>query len=160
MIKLSQAKIALTYFLAATATEPKLRDLGFVAGKKIELLNRTASNAIVLIAGTRLAVDLETLDKIWVDEKQSAEEELVDLSALNPGETGIVRKIETDFATKHRLMDMGVTRGVSIFVRKLAPLGDPMELHLRGYSLSLRKQDAGLIKVVRENTRENEKVKL
>ncbi|MDR2975690.1 MAG: ferrous iron transport protein A [Streptococcaceae bacterium] len=149
MIKLSQAKVSLTYFVAASPSNSKLRDLGFVTGKKVELLNHTATNAIVLISGTRLAIDKETLDLILVEEKQ-LDEQMVDLSDLKPGETGIVRKIETDFATKHRLMDMGVTRGVGIFVRKLAPLGDPMELHLRGYSLSLRKQDASLIKVAKE----------
>jgi len=149
MRKLSQARLGLTYYVAVTATDPKLRELGFVKGKKVELANLTATNAIVLVAGARLAMDIETVETIFVDENQK-DEETVALSELKPGQTGIVRRIETDFATKHRLMDMGITRGVGIFVRKLAPLGDPMELHLRGYSLSLRKQDAGLIKVVLE----------
>lgn len=51
-------------------------------------------------------------------------------------------------AVKRRIMDMGITRGVEIFVRKVAPLGDPIEINVRGYELSLRKADAEMIEVV------------
>ena len=63
------------------------------------------------------------------------------------GATVRVVKIHSEGALKRRLMDMGLTRGVLVTVRKLAPLGDPMELTLRGYELSLRKADAALIEV-------------
>ena len=63
------------------------------------------------------------------------------------GETCTVRKIHGEGAIKRRIMDMGITKGVEVFVRKVAPLGDPMELNLRGYELSLRKSDAELIEV-------------
>ena len=50
-------------------------------------------------------------------------------------------------ATKKRIMDMGITRGVEIYVRKVAPLGDPIEVTVRGYELSLRKEDATMIEI-------------
>ena len=58
-----------------------------------------------------------------------------------------MRKIEGEGATRRRIMDMGITRGAEIFVRKVAPLGDPVEITVRGYELSLRKADAEMILV-------------
>ena len=63
------------------------------------------------------------------------------------GSTVVVSKITGDPAYKRRIMDMGITKGCSVFVRKVAPLGDPVEVMVRGYELSLRKQDAELIVV-------------
>ncbi len=63
------------------------------------------------------------------------------------GETVTVTKINGEGAVKRRIMDMGVTKGVEIYVRKVAPLGDPVEVTVRGYELSLRKQDAEIIEV-------------
>jgi len=64
------------------------------------------------------------------------------LKTTNMGETVTVLKLEGDGAIKRRIMDMGITKGASIFVRKVAPLGDPIEVTVRGYELSLRKVDA------------------
>ena len=58
-----------------------------------------------------------------------------------------VVKLHGEGAVKRRIMDMGITRGTEIYVRKVAPLGDPIELNVRGYELSLRKADAELIEV-------------
>ena len=63
------------------------------------------------------------------------------------GETVTVKRIHGEGALKRRIMDMGITKGPEIFVRKVAPLGDPMELTLRGYELSLRRADCELIEV-------------
>ena len=63
------------------------------------------------------------------------------------GSTVTVRTIEGESATRRRSMDMGITRGAEIFVRKVAPLGDPVEITVRGYELSLRKADAEMIQV-------------
>ncbi len=63
------------------------------------------------------------------------------------GATVTVRKIEGEGATRRRIMDMGITRGAEIYVRKVAPLGDPIEVTVRGYELSLRKADAEMILV-------------
>ena len=63
------------------------------------------------------------------------------------GRTVKVAKLTGDGPVKRRIMDMGITKGVEIFVRKVAPLGDPVEVTVRGYELSLRKADAGMILV-------------
>lgn len=63
------------------------------------------------------------------------------------GETVKVVKLHGEGAIKRRIMDMGITKGVSVFVRKVAPLGDPIEITVRGYELSLRKADAESIEV-------------
>lgn len=63
------------------------------------------------------------------------------------GETVRVIKLNGEGAVKRRIMDMGITKGVEVFVRKVAPLGDPVEVNVRGYELSLRKADAELILV-------------
>ena len=63
------------------------------------------------------------------------------------GETVTVVKLHGEGAVKRRIMDMGITRGVKIYVRKVAPLGDPVEITVRGYELSLRKADAEMIEV-------------
>lgn len=63
------------------------------------------------------------------------------------GETVTVKKLNGEGAIKRRIMDMGITRGTEIYVRKVAPLGDPVEISVRGYELSLRKADAEMIEV-------------
>ena len=63
------------------------------------------------------------------------------------GQTFTVKKLSGAGPVKRRIMDMGITKGVSIYVRKVAPLGDPIEVTVRGYELSLRKADAEMIEV-------------
>ena len=63
------------------------------------------------------------------------------------GETVTVVKLHGEGPVRRRIMDMGITNGVEVYVRKLAPLGDPMELNVRGYELSVRNADAALIEV-------------
>lgn len=69
------------------------------------------------------------------------------LKEVKVGETVMVKKLTGKGAIKRRIMDMGITKGVSIYVRKVAPLGDPIEITVRGYELSLRKEDAMMIEV-------------
>ncbi|MBC8569236.1 FeoA family protein [Zongyangia hominis] len=64
------------------------------------------------------------------------------LGDLRPGQSGVVLRVSGQGALKRRLVDMGITPGVAIFVRKKAPLGDPIEVNLRGFALSLRRDDA------------------
>ena len=63
------------------------------------------------------------------------------------GSTVVVTKIEGDGAYKRRIMDMGITKGSELFIRKVAPLGDPVEITVRNYELSVRKADAAIIEV-------------
>ncbi|MBQ9921765.1 MAG: ferrous iron transport protein A [Clostridia bacterium] len=69
------------------------------------------------------------------------------LKDLKVGERSRVVKLHGEGAVKRRIMDMGITKGTEIYVRKLAPLGDPMELTVRGYELSIRKADAEIIEM-------------
>ena len=69
------------------------------------------------------------------------------LKDVSVGETVTVKKLHGEGPTKRRIMDMGITKGVEIYVRKVAPLGDPMELTIRNYELSVRKGDAEMIEV-------------
>ena len=70
------------------------------------------------------------------------EEHMNTLKDVSVGSTVTVKKLEGDSAAKRRIMDMGITKGTSVYVRKVAPLGDPIEVTVRGYELSLRKAEA------------------
>ena len=63
------------------------------------------------------------------------------------GDTVTVVKLHGEGAVKRRIMDMGITKGVTVYVRKVAPLGDPVEVNVRGYELSIRKADAEMIEI-------------
>ena len=70
-----------------------------------------------------------------------------ELSKAQVGQTVTVKRLHGEGPVKRRIMDMGITKGVSVYVRKVAPLGDPVEVTVRGYELSLRKADAEMIEV-------------
>ena len=82
--------------------------------------------------------------KLWITERGIDMKTLKDLSI---GQTVKVKKLTGEGPVKRRIMDMGITKGVEIYVRKVAPLGDPVEVTVRGYELSLRKADAEIIEV-------------
>jgi len=69
------------------------------------------------------------------------------LNEMRPGESGIIERVEGEGALRRRLLDMGLTPGTRVSVRKVAPFGDPLELHLRGYELTLRGDDACIIRM-------------
>ena len=69
------------------------------------------------------------------------------LKEVKVGEDAVVKRLHGEGATKRRIMDMGITKGTAVHVRKVAPLGDPIELTVRGYELSSRKADAEMIEV-------------
>ena len=82
--------------------------------------------------------------KLWITERGIDMKTLKDVSI---GLTVKVKKLTGEGPVKRRIMDMGITKGVEIYVRKVAPLGDPVEVTVRGYELSLRKADAEIIEV-------------
>ena len=82
--------------------------------------------------------------KLWITERGIGMKTLKDVSI---GQTVKVKKLTGEGPVKRRIMDMGITKGVEIYVRKVAPLGDPVEVTVRGYELSLRKADAEIIEV-------------
>ena len=69
------------------------------------------------------------------------------LKDVNVGETVTVAKLDGEGAVQRRIMDMGITKGAEVYVRKIAPLGDPVEVTVRGYELSVRKADAEMIQI-------------
>ncbi len=69
------------------------------------------------------------------------------LKEVKVGENAKVKKLHGEGAVKRRIMDMGITKGTEVHIRKVAPLGDPIEINVRGYELSLRKADAEMIEV-------------
>lgn len=74
-------------------------------------------------------------------------EKKMTLREVKCGETVTVKKLSGDGPVRRRIMDMGITKGIPVYVRKVAPLGDPVEVTVRGYELSLRKADAEMIEV-------------
>ena len=75
------------------------------------------------------------------------------LDQIEKGETGLVRSVEGDGKVRRRLVDMGVTPGAKVTLRKKAPLGDPIEITIRGYELSLRKAEAELVNIEVEDAK-------
>ena len=96
---------------------------------------------------------LENFDIIWllayanILKNRKRDDWMKTLKDARVGDTLVVTRVNGEGAVRRRIMDMGITKNVEIFVRKMAPLGDPMELNLRGYELSLRKADAEMIEV-------------
>lgn len=72
---------------------------------------------------------------------------MITLDQIKPGNGGVILRVGGEGALRRRLLDMGLTPKTSVFVRKVAPMGDPMELYLRGYTLSIRKEDASKIEI-------------
>lgn len=125
-----------------------LSELGLRVGTRVELTVRTKDSAIVRIDGNRLAFDAGILEAIDVSPETSAKETLP-LSLLGVGETAYVHNIIATSQVKRHLMDMGLTKHTKLSLIKVAPLGDPIEISVRGYSLSLRKSEAQMISVIK-----------
>ena len=124
-----------------------LSNLGLAAGETIEVVTKTKNSAIIIVKGSRLAFDASILDKIDLAPAEE-EQKKIPLSELPVGHSAIVTDIFSANETKRRLMDMGITKRTRVLLRKVAPLGDPLEISLRGYELTLRKSEAQMISVV------------
>ena len=125
-----------------------LSHLGVTPGETLEIVTKTKDSAILIIKGSRLAFDASILEKIDItplDQEHTA----LPLSELSVGESAIVVDIFAINEAKRRLMDMGITKQTKLYLRKVAPLGDPLEITLRGYELTLRKSEAQMISVIR-----------
>ena len=124
-----------------------LSNLGLAAGETIEVVTKTKNSAIIIVKGSRLAFDASILDKIDLAPAEE-DQKKIPLSELPVGHSAIVTDIFSSNETKRRLMDMGITKRTRVLLRKVAPLGDPLEISLRGYELTLRKSEAQMISVV------------
>ena len=124
-----------------------LSNLGLAAGETIEVVTKTKNSAIIIVKGSRLAFDASILDKIDLAPAEE-DQKKIPLSELPVGHSAIVTDIFSANETKRRLMDMGITKRTRVLLRKVAPLGDPLEISLRGYEITLRKSEAQMISVV------------
>ena len=124
-----------------------LSNLGLAAGETIEVVTKTKNSAIIIVKGSRLAFDASILDKIDLAPAEE-DQKKIPLSELPVGHSAIVTDIFSANETKRRLMDMGITKRTRVLLRIVAPLGDPLEISLRGYELTLRKSEAQMISVV------------
>ena len=113
-----------------------LENLGFVVGSEVVVVSEISGNLIVNIKDSRVAIGKDMANKIRVGQKD-----------VPCGETVKVVKLVGTGPVKRRIMDMGITKGVDVYVRKVAPLGDPIEVTVRGYELSVRKADAEMIQI-------------
>ena len=111
-----------------------LESLGFVMGGFVNVVSMTGGDLIVKVKDSRVAISREMANRIMVQEDGC-------------GDTVKVVKIHGEGAVRRRIMDMGITKNVELYIRKVAPLGDPVEVTVRGYELSLRKADAEMIEV-------------
>lgn len=134
-----------------------LENLGFVVGGEATLITSMAGNVIVNVKETRVAVSREMAQKSWFDflfriilNMVEGGRTMETLRNAKVGQTVKVVKLHGEGAVKRRLMDMGLTRGTEVYIRKVAPLGDPVEVTVRNYELSIRKADAEMIEIEAE----------
>jgi ferrous iron transport protein A len=130
-------------------TRNYLQQLGVRTSNKVELIKLDKQAGILSLRNSRLAVSRELLENIWVDTIRLSQN-WVSLDQLEVGESGAVVSIYGKDAIRRRLMDMGVTKNIPIVIKKVAPLGDPIEVTIRNYELTLRKEEATLILVSKE----------
>ncbi|MCS4488090.1 FeoA domain-containing protein [Streptococcus sciuri] len=125
-----------------------LSHLGLTVGSRLRLVAKTKRSAIMMIKGSRLAFDSSITSHIDVVVCREDKQKAIPLSKLPIGSYAYVEGIYAVSEARRRLMDMGLTRHTKLYLRKVAPLGDPLELTLRGYELTLRKSEANLIAVL------------
>lgn len=149
---LSQIKLITEYEIVGIDLEEAsvrhLADLGIKIGSFIQVISKTNDTAILLVRAVRIALDNSILKKLDVVPKGSSKFSLP-LSELAIGDSAYIEAIHADGALKRRLMDMGLTKNTNVQLQKVAPLGDPLEIKLRSYDLTLRKSEASLISVVK-----------
>ncbi len=149
---LSQIKLITEYEIVGIDLEEAsvrhLADLGIKIGSFIQVISKTNDTAILLVRAVRIALDNSILKKLDVVPKGSSKFSLP-FSELAIGDSAYIEAIHADGALKRRLMDMGLTKNTNVQLQKVAPLGDPLEIKLRGYDLTLRKSEASLISVVK-----------
>ena len=154
MLTLAEAEHGIAYVVediqTDETTKKHLNNLGLVLGATVVLVTDSGENGIVLLHNSRVAMNQSILKHISIVEKEDTTEQWISLDQLTTGEIAQVVGVHGQGAIKRRLMDMGMTKGVSILVRKRAPLGDPIEINLRGYELTLRKSEAELVLVKKE----------
>lgn len=150
-MKLSDAALnqvyTITGFHGFAGQERHLHNLGLIIGANVRLVTMHKDAGILLIQNSRLALSRKLLSSIDVKEGEIAHRERMPLSKAKLGTTGKVAAIIGSADIKRRIIDKGITKGTEITVNKIAPLGDPLEVQVRGYKMNLRKEEADLIMV-------------
>ncbi len=159
MITLAQAEVGKVYTVESVQedvqTKKHLNNLGVVAGQAVVLVNYQNQNGIVLLHNSQIVLTDTILQAIHVEERSANRSKVwVFLDTLKVGERATIVGIHGQGAVKRRLMDMGLTKGTVIFIRKVAPLADPIEINVRGYELTLRKSEAELTILVEKEESE------
>ncbi|TLF41003.1 ferrous iron transport protein A [Lacticaseibacillus zeae] len=134
----------------SSALRRHLAEMGLVAGKKLTVVQPASkvTGLVIFFQGQRLAISDEIAALLVVRPfAADADKPAIPLAHLPIKRTGLVQKIQGDPPLRHRLMDMGLTKGTLVKIHQIAPLGDPIELAVRGYKLSIRKQDAAHVLV-------------
>lgn len=153
---LQNAKVGIPYTIVSVDlpddSARHLSDLGLKVGASVKVVSKTPTSAIVMLKSSRLAFDQSILSQIDVTEEGALLS--LPLSELKVGDYAYVDSIYAVNEAKRRLMDMGLTRHTKVYLRKVAPLGDPIEISLRGYELTLRKSEAQMISVVKVDIEE------
>lgn len=129
--------------LADEKTKRHLESLGILVNSTLTVLSSINGGVVVAVKDGRLALDAKVASKILVAQK--GRNMLKRLDQFLIGETGLIKKVEGEGRLRRRLLDMGVTPGANVYLRKKAPLGDPLEITIRGYELTLRKSEAELV---------------
>ncbi|KPG68538.1 ferrous iron transport protein A [Enterococcus sp. RIT-PI-f] len=152
-MKMAQTQGSSTYRIDSIRTEPSvtahLHDLGLRKGSEVIILQKNHQGGILLYQDNRIALDTSVMERIDVTPILQ-EKTITSLDQLVVGEEARITSIAAVGALRRRLMDMGLTKKVPLKVVKLAPLGDPIEIRIRGYELSMRKDEAAHILVEKE----------
>ncbi|CAM3219412.1 FeoA family protein [Vagococcus fessus] len=151
-MQLTEAVIGQKYYvselLLTGSSERHLANLGLVAGAPIRVISKKKSgDYIVKVKDSRLAMDDRVVNQIRITSEERQNQVPQTLAEISVGDSVVVDKIVGPKEVKRRLMDMGLTAGTPVVIRKVAPLGDPLELSVRGYELTLRKTEAETIMV-------------
>ena len=124
-----------------------LAEMGMITGQNLNVITLPNKNgAMIFFQGQRLGISPEISNSIEVKSLKDDQNVPLDpLTKVKIKQSGIIKKISGDRVLRKRLMDMGLTKNTTVKVEKVAPLGDPIEIIVRGYKLSLRKRDANNI---------------
>lgn len=152
MLSLQEGTVGTVYYFKevrnANTSERHLANLGFVKGTKIRIISQDKrGDLIILVKETRLAISPSVASQVMVSAESQQPLHYQTLDGVGIGAVTKVENVLGGGVIRRRLMDMGLTRGVDVVIRKVAPLGDPIEVTIRGYELTLRKAEAELVLV-------------
>ena len=130
--------------------QKRLADLGIFPGIVVVITQRKLGQLILQIRGSRMALgkSMGAIIMVKVIPNEIMKEEKVRLNELQVGQKAVVAGYSSDdLGLLQRMLEMGLTRGTNLEVVRIAPMGDPMEIHIRGYNLSVRLDEARLIEI-------------